>query len=122
MGARVAAVFAAFFLIFLSGAGWASHGAAEGAASAQAGREANTLASLQSSSPSADPMPADELATPADLEVEGSIDLPDVVQQFTDAWVAAPCRVRPGPHRVVVWRAPVLDGLHRPPRRLPATA
>ena len=108
MGARVAAVFVAFLLIFLSGAGWAAH---EHAASV-----ASTAASAQ------DESDASEGWTAAEVDSEGSMDLPDLVQPLAEPWMAAPCRVQPGPHRIAIWRAPVLDGLRRPPRRLPATA
>ena len=108
MASRIAAVFVAFLLIFLSGAGWA--------ANEHAGSLASAAVSAQ------DDSDASEAWTAAEVESEGSIDLPDVVQPLVDPWMAAPCGVRPGPHRAAIWRAPVLDGLRRPPRRLPATA
>jgi hypothetical protein len=108
MSARIVAILAAFFLIFLSGAGSAAH--------EHAGAPPGAAVSAQ------DESDASEGWTAAELDSEGSMDLPDLVQPLADPWMAAPSRVRPGPHRAAIWRAPVLDGLRRPPRRLPATA
>jgi hypothetical protein len=109
MSSRIAAVFVAFFLIYLSGAAWAAHEHAAPVPSAAA-------VFVQ------DAGDASEGWSAAEVDSEGSMDLPDLVQRLADAWMAAPCRGRPGPHRAAFWRAPVLDGLRRPPRRLPATA
>jgi hypothetical protein len=109
MSSRIVAVFVAFFLILLSGAGWAADEHAGPVASAAA-------LSAQDASD------ANDGWTAAEVDNEGSMDLPDLVQPLADPWMAAPSRVRPGPHRAAIWRAPVLDGLRRPPRRLPATA
>ena len=113
MGSRSVAVFVAFFLtLFLSVPGFAMHEPARAAAAATIA--ADEIDSTQAGEPAAQ--------VEIEAEVEGSMDLPDLVQQLAEPWAPGPCIVRPAPHRATSWRAPVLDGLRRPPRHPRATA
>jgi hypothetical protein len=71
MGSRIAAVFVAFFLIFLSGAAWAAHDHAAPVPSVAA-------VSVQDAG---DPS---EGWSAAEVDSEGSMDLPDLVQPRAD--------------------------------------
>jgi hypothetical protein len=126
MGSRFVAVFLAFFMaLFLHGSGFAAQEPARSAAAATSAAgavEADALASSERAPAETGAAQPDEPADPAEAEVEGSTDLPDLVQHLADGLAPAPSTVRPGPHPVALWQAPVLDGLRRPPRRLAATA
>ena len=53
---------------------------------------------------------------PAQAQVEGGMDLPDLIQHLADARGPALAMVRPVPHPMAAWLTPTLDGLRRPPR------
>ena len=126
MGTRLIAVFAGLLLtLLLSSPGFATQEprSVAVASAAQGPVAADALAMSPGAAGAAAAWREDEPGlAEAEVEVEGSMDLPDLVQQLSGAGPPAPCRVRPAPHRIALWRAPVLDGLRRPPRQAKATA
>jgi len=59
---------------------------------------------------------------PAQAQVEGGMDLPDLIQHLADARAPALAMVRPVPHLMAAWLTHTLDGLRRPPRGIIPTA
>ena len=123
MHSRSLAFFVAALFLFMFWSGVVTYEpgrSAAPAAAAEAGMQSKTERAQHPPSVSAEHYHPDEPSTQA--QAEGSMDLPDLVQHLGDARVPALGTVRPSPHQLAIWHAPILDGLRRPPREILATA
>ena len=121
MLSRSAAVFFVAFLLFWSG--FATHEQARSPAPVVGALvEMQWMADSVQLEPFGSVGHHDPDDQPAQAQVEGGMDLPDVIQHLADARTPALAMVRPVPHLMAAWLTHTLDGLRRPPRGIIPTA